>query len=57
MWPNEASTLEQISTCRDVSSATKDRWYQHLDNVDLTSPRADAELKNLLEEVERERRP
>jgi hypothetical protein len=56
MDDEKASTLKQVSTCREISAATKDRWYQHLDNVDLTSPSAGTELKNLVAEVEREKR-
>lgn len=45
--------LKRISAC---SSVRKDRWYEHLSSIDLTHPGADAELKNLLEEMERARR-
>jgi len=45
----KASILEHISTCRSVY---KKKWYASLSGIDLRTSRADAELKNLLTEVE-----
>src|SRR6267142_4770330 len=53
MHEKKASALELISRC---SSVHKDKWYEHLNSIDLTRHSADTELKNLLEEVERDRR-
>ncbi|MGH9960733.1 MAG: hypothetical protein ACREBC_27030 [Pyrinomonadaceae bacterium] len=52
MHKEKAWVLERISAC---DSLHKNKWYEHLNSIDLTRPGADTELKNLLEEVERER--
>jgi hypothetical protein len=52
MGKEKQSVLTDISAC---SFVLKDRWYQHLEGIDMTGPDADAKLKNLREEVERER--
>lgn len=53
MQKERAYVLERIAAC---SSAHKDRWSGRLSGIDLTHPGADAELKNLREEVEGVRR-
>ena len=45
--------LERISAC---NSARKDQWSERFSGIDLAHPGIDTELKNLLEEVKRERR-
>lgn len=53
MHKEKMSVLKEISAC---SSLRKDKWREHLNSIDLMHLGADAELKNLLDEVERERR-
>jgi hypothetical protein len=53
MLEEKAFILDQISRCPAV---VKDRWYQCLDSIILMDPAADARLKDLLEEVGKERR-
>lgn len=53
MRKEKAYILDRISNCPSVH---KDEWYQQLDNIVLTLSGADAQLKKLLENVEKERR-
>lgn len=53
MHKTKMSVLKEISVC---SSLRKDKWREHLNSIDLMQRGADAELKNLLVEVEREKR-
>ena len=53
MYEEKATALKEILAC---SSEHKDKWYEYLDSINLVGPDADVELKNLLEEVEKEKR-
>lgn len=52
MQEKKASVLKQISVCSCVPSDIKEKWYKHLNSIDLMRPDAGAELKDLLKDVE-----
>lgn len=56
MYKEKTDILKQVSTCRSITSLVRNRWDQILENLDLTRPGAEVELKNLLEEVKREKK-